>query len=126
MMKLKLSELSDEIELTIEESSFTYTVAELKHEITELGEPHHLSSNWYTINRKRWNPNASTMIERYIDNEFEDMYEDWDVRAMECLHDTVIENLQTIVDEAFESNYATEYWTCDKPVEIDVFPVKVN
>lgn len=123
-MKLKLSELPDEAELSIEESSITYTAKELKHEILEFGEEHHLSTNWFTIIRKHWKPDAKLMIERYIDNEYEEMYEDWYDRAMDCFSNVVVENLQTLLDEAFEGDYATLYWNYDKPVEIDVFPNK--
>lgn len=119
---LKLSELPNETELSVEESNITYTVGELKREILELGEPHHELNNWYTIKKRKWKPNAHLMVERYIDNEFEDMYEDWDERAMECLNETVIENIQQLLDEAFKGDHATVYWTHEEPVEIDIFP----
>ena len=122
MKQLKLSELHDDIELSIEESTTVYTVAELKWEITELGEPHHESSNWYTIKRERWNPNARYMIDSYIENEQDSMYEDWDERAMDCVTDEVVSKIQAILDEAFKGDYATAYWTYEEPVEIDVFP----
>lgn len=122
MEKLKLSQLNDDVEISIEESNSVYTVAELKREILELGEEHHKSDNWYTIIRKQWKPSAINMIRDYIEREYDDMYEDWDERAMDCVSDTVVANIQTILDEAFESDYATAYWIYDKPVEIDIFP----
>lgn len=124
MEKLKLSELSDEVEVSIEESHIVYTVAELKSEIINLGEPHHESSNWYTIDRKRWLPSASHMVDNYIQSEYDDMYENWDERAMDCLSDEVIEKIQKILDEAFKGDHATVYWTYEKQVEIDIFPNK--
>jgi hypothetical protein len=122
MTKLKLSELPDDVEVSVEESHTVYTVAELKREITELGEPHHESSNWYTIKRQRWQPSAKSMIEHYIECIYDEMYEDWDERAWECIKPEQIERIQAVLDEAFDSDYATAYWTYDKPVEIDIFP----
>ncbi len=119
---LLLSELSDDVEISIEGSSTVYTVAQVKHEIQELGEEHHLSKNWYTISYKRWYPSANTMIERYIESEYADMYEDWDERANECITEKVISKIQKILDKAFNSDYATTYWTYDNKVEIDIFP----
>ncbi|HAM79579.1 MAG TPA: hypothetical protein DCO80_02065 [Ornithinibacillus sp.] len=123
--RLKLSELADDVEVSIEESSTVYTVAELKHEILEIGEPHHESSNWYTITRKRWKPNAMHMVENYIEREYDEMYEDWDSRAMDCLTDEVVSKIQSILDKAFEGDYATLYWTCEDRVEIDIQPPPV-
>lgn len=121
-MKLKLSKLSDDIEVSAKESHIVYTVAELKREILELGEPHHETSNWYTIERKRWSPDAYSMVESYIENEYCNMYDGWNERAMDCITDEVVDKIQAILNEAFKGDYATAYWEYDKPVEIDVFP----
>lgn len=126
MEKLKLSMLNDDVEVSSEDTNITYTVAELKTEITEMGEEHHLTNNWYTIKKKKWKPSADTMIESYIESEYDDMYEDWDERANDCITDEVKSKIQAILDEAFKDDYATVYWTYEKPVEIDIFPPKVN
>ncbi len=124
---LKLSELADDVEVSIEESSTVYTVAELKREILELGEPHHESSNWCTIVRQKWTPCAERMIDSYIENEGCDMYEDWDDRAWECINKRgLVEEFQSLLDEAFSTGYATDYWLCDKSVVIDILPPKVE
>ncbi|NEZ43799.1 hypothetical protein [Paenibacillus alvei] len=119
---LKLSELADDVELGREEHSTVYTVAELKREIIELGEPHHKYKHWYTIENQRWEPSAERMIEDYIDNQYPDMYEGWEERASDCITEDVLQRLQAILDEAFSSDHATVYWTFEEPVEIDVFP----
>jgi hypothetical protein len=123
MEKLKLSMLAEDVEISIEESHTVYTVAELKREITELGEPHHESANWYTIKREKWVPDAESMLDRYIDCEKDDLYEDWDESAWDCvMRNNAIDKIQAILDETFNSDYATTYWTYDKSVEIDIFP----
>lgn len=123
-MKLKLSELPDDVEVSSIESSTVYTVAEVKQEIIDLGEPHHESPNWYTVKRKRWSADAKWMIESYIDSEYDNMYEDWDERAKDCITDDVINQIQAILDEAFKGDSVAVYWDYDNFVEIDVFPNK--
>lgn len=124
MKMMKLSQLADDVEISVEESHFTYTVAELKREILDLGEPHHETSNWCVIKRQKWSPNANYMVESYIELEAQEMYEDWDERAMDCMTDEVIEEIQATLEIAFNSDHATAYWTYENPVEIDIFPVK--
>ncbi|MFY0521419.1 hypothetical protein ACOMCU_26920 [Lysinibacillus sp. UGB7] len=120
---LKLSELADDVEVSVEESNTVYTVAELKREILELDEPHHKTPNWSTVIRQKWSPCANSMLDSYIDNEYQEMYEDWDDRAWDMVAKHDLENkIQALLDEAFESDYATAYWTYDKPVEIDIYP----
>ncbi len=126
MSTVKLSELADDVEVSIEESSTVYTVGQLKREILELGEPHHEKSNWCTITREKWTPNAERMLDSYIENEGCDMYEDWDERAWDCLPKEVVEKIQKILDEAFSTEYATAYWICDMAVEIDILPPEVE
>ncbi|MED4353610.1 hypothetical protein P9265_14935 [Schinkia azotoformans] len=125
VQKIKLSELSDDVEVAILDSHTTYTVAELKREIIELVEPHHESSNWHTLTRKRWTPSAEIMIDNYIESEYCEMYEDWDERAKDCIAVEVVEKIQAILDEAFKGDHATAYWTYEDPVEIDIFPKEV-
>jgi hypothetical protein len=122
MAKLKLSELSNDIEVSIEESSTVYSVAELKREIMKLGEEHHLSTNWYTVIRRKWQPCAETMIDSYLESESCDLYEDFYSVAMGEMQKVAIDKIQTILDETFKSSSTSDYWVYDKPVEIDVFP----
>lgn len=118
---LKLSQLADDVQIGREEHNTKYTVAELKREIIEFGEPHH-EYTWYTIKMHRWHPDAEYMLNTYIDQEYDEMYEDWDERARDCITDEVKQRIQAILDEAFSSDHATVYWTFEEPVEIDIYP----
>lgn len=123
MGKLKLSQLNDDVEVSVEETSTVYTVAELKREILELGEPHYKTEGWYTVKRENWQPSAHSMIESYIENEYQEMYEDWNERAWDCVMNYgLVDKIQSMLDETFKSDYATRYWTYEEPVEIDIFP----
>ena len=126
MEKLKLSQLSDDVEISIVESSTVYTVEKLKHEIIKVGEPHHMSSNWYTVIRHKWQPSAEGMIDSYLDNESCELYEDFYSAAMEEISKEAIEKIQSILDEVFKNNSVSDYWTYEKPVEIDIFPSMVT
>lgn len=120
---LKLSELADDVEVGREYHHTTYTVAELKHEILKHDEPHHEDKDWYTVKHQKWQPCAKTMIENYIENESQDMYDDWDERANDCLTDDVVQRIQAILDEAFATGHATDYWTFEQRVMIDIKPM---
>lgn len=120
---LKLSELSDDVLIGQEDSGTQYTVADMKHEILSLGEPHHEYKPYYVLKEKRWKPNARYMLERYIENEYDEMYEDWDERAMDCVKShNLIERIQELFDEAFKGDHVSKYWTCEQKVEIDILP----
>ncbi|MED3932928.1 hypothetical protein [Priestia megaterium] len=122
MGRIKLSQLSNGVEVSIEESSTVYTVAELKHEILELGEEHHLSPNWYTVVRHKWAPSAESMIDSYLENESCELYEDFYSAAMDEMSKGAIEKIQSTLNEVFENNNICDYWTYEKPVEIDIYP----
>ncbi|MCY8922160.1 hypothetical protein QFZ25_001845 [Bacillus atrophaeus] len=115
---LKLSQLQDDVEISIEETNDVYTVAEVKEEIRN-GEVCQ-NDNWFVIERRVWRPNAASMIESYIENEHCYMYEDWDERANDCITSDVVEKIQSVLDEAFKGDYATAYWTYKQPIEIDI------
>lgn len=117
---LKLSNLPHHIEVGNEETHDIYMVAELIDEIRD-GEASP-EGNWFVIKRRRWEPNASTMIERYLDAEQDEMYEDWDERANDCFTKEVVEKIQEVLNHAFRGDYATSYWTYEQRVEIDIFP----
>jgi hypothetical protein len=123
MTKLKLSELEDDIEVGRDGSvDENWTVGELKHEIINLGESHHKHTDWCTLKPETWRPDAESMISQYIENEYQDMYEDWDERANDCITPEHIAKIQAVLDDAFKDGHATQYWSYDKPVEIDILP----
>lgn len=118
-----LSELPSETELSVEESGYTITAGELHRDLERDGDLDQANDNWYTIQRKRWKPNAHHMIETYIDHQYDDMYEEWDTRAKECLNDEHYQKIQEVLNEAFKGDSATEYWSYEKGVIIDT-PIK--
>ncbi|RLJ90146.1 hypothetical protein [Planococcus citreus] len=114
-----LSELPNETELSVEESGYTITAGELRRDLERDGDLDQANDNWCTIQRKRWKPSAERMVVAYIEQEYDEMYEDWDDRAMECLKDEHYQRIQEVLDEAFKGDSATEYWSYEKDVIID-------
>ena len=118
MNKIKLSQLSNDTEISYEDSFCTITVGELKQLIKD-GE--YEGETYYTIQRRKWQPSAQGMIQDYIESESQEMYEDWDERANDCIDDAVISNVQAILDEAFKGDSVTAYWTHENEIVIDYF-----
>jgi hypothetical protein len=116
---VKLSELPNETLVSYEDARYTLTVEELRVRIASGEESENHA--WYVATEKRWMPDAEYMLERYIENEYDEMYEDWDERAMDCLKDEHYTRIQAILDEAFKEDHATKYWLLDgAEVEIDI------
>lgn len=118
--ELKLSELSDDVDVSAEYSNVTYTVAELKREIIVLREPHHETGSWHAIERQKWNPDAKYMVECYIENEASELYEDAGESMMDHINADHIARIQAILEESFPNGL--DYWIYGKDVEIDIFP----
>lgn len=114
--KVKLSDLSEETEVSFEDATYTLTVGELKEELLKDDEA--IERTWYVVKAQTWQPDANRMIEDYIESEYQEMYEDWDERAMDCINDDIISKVQTILDEAFKSPSVKNYWTFEKEIEI--------
>lgn len=106
-----LSTLSDDVILSYEYATYTLTPSELRQRIEEgeaLG-----NHTWYVCTPHKWKADAKRMIESYIDDQCQDMYEDWEEHAMDCLQQEHYDRIQAILDEAFSSEAVTDYWMLD-------------
>ncbi|RKJ75061.1 hypothetical protein D7X33_18340 [Butyricicoccus sp. 1XD8-22] len=125
-MKKKLSELADNTVITYEgaRANETYTVKVIKDEIIKWGIPHHETDGWgIVLEQKKWAPNAQLMFDAYIKNEQLEMYKGWDERVWKWLDDTVVAEIQKILDQTFSyEERITNYWTFSEGVEIDIIP----
>ncbi|WP_277585856.1 hypothetical protein [Psychrobacillus antarcticus] len=122
MENLKLSQLNDDVEISLEESHSVMTVEQVKREILELNEEHHLAGEWYTVNRIKWEPCALSMVTQYVEDQEDDMYEDWGEQALKHISTEVIQQIQKLLNEAIKGSSVNDVWKYDIPVEIDVFP----
>lgn len=117
--RIGLSQLPNETEISIEESNEVITAAELRKELLTDGDLRRANANWYTIKRMIWKPDARTMITDYIDQQCDEMYEDWDEHALGCIKKEHIQKLQAVLDDAFTSEEITDYWIYEKEIMID-------
>ncbi|QJI52452.1 hypothetical protein [Psychrobacillus phage Perkons] len=122
MSNLKLSQLNDDVEISLEESHSVMTVSQVKREILELNEEHHLAGEWYTVNRVRWEPCALSMVCQYVEDQEDDMYEDWSEQALKHISNEAIQQIQKLLNEAFKGSNVNDVWKYDVPVDIDIFP----
>lgn len=125
---IRLSELDNNVEIS-QEGGTILTVAEMRNEILLKGASalvqFSIGGEWYVIERKRWRPNAATMISDYIEHESQDMYEGWDESAEMCINPEVVAEMQNVLDKAFAGDFATEFYTYNEPVLIDVAALNV-
>lgn len=122
---VKLSELDDSIEIANERGSL-YRVCEIKAETEKFNEDFSDTTcygKWYIAEPATWKPDAKWMFERYIDCEYDDMYEDWDQRIWSCFTDEDFKKIQDILDDVVKrDNGVTNYYNLGKEVEIDILP----
>jgi hypothetical protein len=120
---VKLSTLPDVALLSYEDAHETITASELRERIKNGEESGRIS--WYTCEERRWFADAKAMIERHIEDQYDQMYEDWDEKAIETLNNKVneehIANIQLTLNEMFFSDYVSKYWTLEERVELDSF-----
>ncbi len=115
-MTVKLSELALDIEV-IEEDRTPTTVEEM---IDEIKDGYFPIGQVYLAIKGQWGPNAKRMIQYYIENEADGMYEDWDERAEKELL-PLTEKFQELMDQALENKpWVTDVYDYGNPVEIDV------
>lgn len=124
MSQLKLSLLDDDVQIANEFYTTNHEVGELKDEIIKYREPYHeVKGEWYVVKPTKWKPDAHKMLEWYLELGAQDMYEDWEERAWNCITDETVDKIQKILDKTFDEA-TTNYWEFDfnKPVKIDVYP----
>lgn len=115
---IKLSELSDDIEVSYDDSHTVWSVKKLKRDLKNDTYLH--TKVWHTIERHEWNPCAKYMIESYIENEYQEMYDSWNEKAMDCITDDVTNKVQAILNDAFKEDTVKNYWSLEKQIEIDL------
>lgn len=110
MNKVKLSELSDEKQLSYEGATCAYTVQQVRELINDDGE--WAMHDWQVCSPRTWKPSAENMIDTYISQEHDELYEDWDVDAAGKVTKEGIAEIQAVIDKMF-GEY--QYWMFDGP-----------
>lgn len=114
--KVKLTDLPDNEIVSYEDATYVLTVSEFKEELKKDDDV--LNKTWYVAKSQTWQPDARYMLDNYIENEYQELYEDWDERANDCITDEVVNQIQAILDKAFNDDSVKNYWTLEKQIEI--------
>ncbi|KQY83752.1 hypothetical protein ASD24_29535 [Paenibacillus sp. Root52] len=108
--KVKLSELPEITQLSYEGATCTYTIQQVRTLISEDAE--WAAYDWHVCTPVTWKPSAKKMIENYIEQEHQNMYEEWDVQAAACVTTENITEIQVIIDKMFVQ---FQHWSSDGP-----------
>lgn len=109
---IKLSELKDEIVL-MDENSRCYTVKEAKNDLS-------INGNFYVTTEYQASVDARDVLETAIENEYGNMYEDWNELVLDDITDEDVERIQAVLDDIFNRNKEqnTAYYQ-DEKVDMD-------
>lgn len=108
--KLKISEVSSDEHLSYEGANCTYPVERVREMIRNDGDL--ALHDWQICTPTTWSPNADHMIKCYIEQEREEMYEDWDVEVEGKITKEDVAQLQSVLDRMFGTN---QYWKFGGP-----------
>lgn len=116
----KLSTLSEETMIVSEEYG-RISVEDMKNEILVYGRDCS-KEKWFLPIDKNWKPSAQFMVQRYIDGEADEMYEDWDEKAARCFKQNDYDRIQAILNEVFARDNVIDYYEFGEQIEIDIMP----
>lgn len=114
-MSIKLSELNNNQLLFVGEDC----VMSKEDYIKEIQIQGPIYREVYTAKEYRPNINAKSMLDRIIESEAANMYEDWENSIREDITETDIAELQNVLDKIFSSRKNVSY-VPDEEVEIDI------
>ena len=115
-MTVKLSELADDV-MVAEEEGHVMTAKDMRDDMA-LGQA--FSRDVFIAIPRIWSADAERMIERFIELDADEMYEDWENRTRDALMPTV-PKLQELLDQALATRSdVTNYYGLGERVEIDV------
>lgn len=111
---IKLSELQNDVKV-MDENSNVYDVEDVKEDLQYFKD-----KNIYTTTEYQANINAKEMLGSAIEDEYQNMYEDWDERISDDITDEDIEKIQAILDDIFSRNKTQNIaYYQDKEIEVD-------
>lgn len=117
---IKLSTLSEETFIVSEEYG-RISVSDMKSEILVYGRDCS-KEKWFLPIDKKWTPCAEYMVQTYIEGEADEMYEDWDDKAVGCFKQNDYDRIQSILEEVFARDNVIDYYEFGEQIEIDIMP----
>jgi len=109
LKQIELSKLKDS-DYVCNEYGMLISVGELR-ESMESDEA--TTTGWFLAEKRTWVPDARYMLENYIDNEKDDMYEGWEDNALACVNKEAnkewIYKLDKLLAELFDDSVRTYF-----------------
>ena len=106
MEKIKLSSLEDEV-LVLHVDYLTPISAQELRDLLKEGEAS--TEEWYVTEKRKWTPDARYMLNTYIENEADAMYEDWEDNAFACVNKEWVYKIDDILEKMFDESTRTYY-----------------
>jgi len=90
---IKLSELKDDVKV-MDENLNVYDIEEVRNDLRYFKDK---SKKLYTITQYHAQINARDMLESAIENEYQNMYEDWDENILGDITDEDVGRIQAVI-----------------------------
>lgn len=107
MEKIKLSSLEDEALVLHVDYYFTLISAQELRDMLKEGEV--TTEEWYIAEKRKWVPDARYMLDSYIENEADAMYEGWEDNAFACVNKEWVHKIDAILEKMFDESTRTYY-----------------
>ena len=114
MEKINLSNLGKDI-LVFHADYLTPISAQELRELLKEGEA--TTEEWYVAEKRKWTPDARYMLNNYIENEADAMYEGWEDNAFACINKEWVHKIDAIIEKMFDDSTRNYYVATQ---EIDV------
>lgn len=114
MEKINLSSLEGNTLVLHADYPTPFSVQELRYLLKE-GET--TTEEWYIAEEHRWAPDARHMLDNYIENEADDMYEGWEDNAFACINKEQICKIDAILEKMFDDS-TRNYYVATKEIDV--------
>lgn len=113
---IKLSELQNDVKV-MDENSNVHDVKDVKNDLKHWKDK---CRKLYTTTQYQANINAKDMLESAIEDEYQNMYEDWDDKILNDISDEDIEKIQAVLDDILNRNKEQNIaYYLEKEIEVD-------
>lgn len=106
MEKINLSSLGEDTLVFHADYLTPISTQELRYLLKE-GEV--TTEEWYVAEKRKWVPDARYMLDSYIENEADAMYEGWEDNAFACVNKEWVYKIDAILEKMFDDGTRTYY-----------------
>lgn len=114
MEKINLSSLEGNT-LVFHADYLTPILAQELRDLLKEGEA--TTEEWYIAEEHSWVPDARRMLDNYIENEADDMYEGWVENAFACMNKEQVCKIDVILEKMFDDS-TRKYYVATQEVDV--------